>query len=678
MEPKVNGIKTQDETYKASGNNGSNTRIGNALGNGNVGNGADATAATNSDNGTLNDVQAKNAEKLRKKDIAEYAKKLGLNEKDLLAWIEKYLKLSETQLYQMSKDEYDNGFLKIINEAYGILLENSKQGKLTKDAAGLLKTFGEQCKEYLETGMSIIDIGEYLKADNSNVRIRAKNYSKGKRGRNLKKCTFLELLKQQDKSLEKYNDLKDIPKDKLVASVKKLISKSLKKILECKNDKDKIRAQITAFQGMLADMPNDQYVILMEAIKDIFDIKSLRAAVNLALNKANNPEDCENGNLDLLIQYIEQMGKEFGLTDDEILSLLAQFRDVNISVEKAKTMMNIRNSFETPEERETFDQIQLKIKKFYDKNPEKAKDPNYVITAEDLGLKSEREIKVFEKIRKALHDIAMINAGIISNVRCGTTEEDIHNAQNGISQGLQDFGFDLRDFDTHLREVIKDITQNNPEFFKGKSIKDIYDSINKYTKGKFGENTGCYGNKTAESFSSFSDNCSEATPSYSGLGFETRTAPSNETYEMLQDYRIQNETENNNTFEYVGTYNDNASTSRVLDSLSEYDLVSNEAYFDEAWSKHLIDINSIVKGWKNACQKAGAKVWAYLDVKKLDRANILNSWNNISLSSEAAGKYDMTPEEIAKLKLDTSTRNNLTHQYETIHKNEETNKHELA
>ena len=655
----IDGIKkTQDELLNASVNGSRSDAAGKLLAGNN-------NASVDNSTATLEEIRAKNNENLRKKEIADHAKSLGMNKTDFLNWVQKYLGYSEQQLYSLSEEEYTASFIEVVLEASCTLKNNIKNGNLaTKEAKDLLDNFGKKVLDYKATGLTNSDIEKLSCSGDKTFQIDAKNFQKGYRGEELKNKTFLDLLKNKDSRLNQYNSINDIPKKELVACIKGMMTDIIKGLQKNGSDKNFVKASFMGFQKMLADMPNDQYVTLMEAIREEFEVDELKKAIKTTLEKTNNDKDIKN--LDLLIQYFEKQGKKLGFGKDEINQLIITFKDVKVIEAEAKdSLKKARESFETPEKRETFDHIQMKIRVFLQINAEKIKnDPKYVITAEDLGLTSDLEKEVFAELDETLKTVAFYESAIINNKRCDTTEEDKKAAIEDINQQIEEFGVDRAFYNLKLREVVNDIADKNPDFFDGKSIKEVYDLINEYTKGEFGEDTGCYGNKPAESFKNTNNEKAKTQTKNESIGFDTKQPVEVNPKDTLQVLYAQTE-ENNSGVEIVGKQNDNNNffgfglkngetfASINLNALSKENI-------EARLSLGKITINQLFKQCKNTTNDLGKIVTAMITGQASDknRVNLLNRLSNNGVKREIMLMCNnFNPESAKKVILDFANKN---------------------
>lgn len=445
------------------------------------------------DDNTLANLQAKNKIELRKKEISDKAKEFGVSREFLLNWIQKYVGFTEEELLSIS-DENEIPFQTIIMTA-GEILSRNKDSKISNE--DLLNHYGEYCLELKKTGKSLKEIADSVDDSDIMVNISAKNAAKGLTGVDLKNATFLQILHKYDKSMSKYSSLTEIPEKDLVKCAKNIIAESIKKING--KDKDKVKAQMEVFRTLMANTPYEQFKYLYAAIKDAFNTNELKDAIKSGLETINQSEDGKN--LDELINYLE---KQFDLNDKDLEGvklLLLQHKETSVLSDDAKNRIKNFHTGLSEDEKSTVLYINNKINLYLQDNAEKISSLNIKLTAEELGLVSDEEKEVFEKYSKELNEIARIRLAILENKRYNTTDNDKKEAENVIKTELEKNGFSYEFLNIKTNEVIDEVLKTNPEFFDGKSKKEICSIIDSYTDGAFSDITSTKSPKEQENLS---------------------------------------------------------------------------------------------------------------------------------------------------------------------------------
>ena len=634
----INQVDNELRT-KIAAKSGSDNRAGNALANGNVGEGqykVDASAKQELQTPTTETTQESDRQK--KEDVLELTRKqyseslkLNLTIEHIYAIINKEYGYSKDALLNLDmtefaavvhklEDEYFENYLsKIIDNSNGI-----------EEATQIINTA-------LETDGTVKDASEY-----------AEHFG----GQN----SLLNIIKQE--TGKEFKSISEINDNELSDIIKTLVNKYISDSSEVSNSTKMVF--IKNLLKAIEDVAPEDYTRLYNAF--IQNASKADAKLGLALDLIKKfKEDpksfanflksdqfkrfCEENNwnyqqlLTMFNSIAEQLTKQGANTLDGLKALEEIFNKDNTYNSLLKRQ---QNGEELTKEQKEFLAIYPKIKAIEDK---KAK-------GEEL---TEEEQQLLDKFNEN-------ETGKISDF-CKSAAQLIGTKYGG---DINKFIDAYKDKPELLAQALAEYQKFDPNF------KIDIDYINSVTDGKFSKLFDEYCakiNTSNDLNTSETSNVSENTSI--GIGY---TTSSEDTYNIAVN-NVANLTsqlyvpeEEGITVESTPAKSQNK---KNQPEVSQKTAASNGKFFDEAWSQGVIDIKYLAENFNTACAKGIQKVWNFLDRNQQNRIDFLKSWHNSELSSKAATRYDMDKDEIEELGLSIGETQVLKNRYDQLHQNEE-------
>lgn len=281
-----------------------------------------------------------------------------------------------------------------------------------------------------------------------------------------------------------------------------------------------------------------------------------------------------------------------------------------------------------------------------------------------------QEQKIYSEIANDINSAVELVAAGLERKQNGETENNdklygINNALN--DKGLSDYAYDK----------LNEMYEQNPEMFNGMSKNEFIKNLNEISDNKFGEHIGDTNpdnlyHKESEILAQ------EDKKADFGFATTTTAAQIDNANEYIQFFQAQQqEAEPVSRLEFVGKQQTVPSKTDEFVTATKRALVSNSVLFARAWAEGMLKIDDLGKDFNHLCDEGVRIVKTFLRDNPLYRKDLAEKWGNSELLNYVAQKDNLDDKEIMELKnLDMASK--LVAMNKNNDKNNEKPSHELT